>query len=70
MPTRRQTIQTLAGLGLATLARGAGEKRNVIAEENAKPGYVRPKVHTEPKGPDARAQRITENVLRRMLAAR
>ena len=70
MPTRRQTIQTLAGLGLATLAHGAGEKRNVIAEENAKPGYVRPKVYTEPKGPDARAQRITEHVLRRMLAAR
>ncbi len=32
------------------------------------PGYVRPKVYTEPKGPDARVQRITENVLRRMLA--
>ena len=37
---------------------------------SAPPGYVRPKVYTEPKGPDARAQRITENVLRRMLAAR
>jgi hypothetical protein len=35
---------------------------------SAPPGYVRPKVYTEPKGPDARAQRITENVLRRMLA--
>ena len=35
---------------------------------SAPPGYVRPKVYTEPKGPDARAQRITENVLRRMVA--
>jgi hypothetical protein len=31
------------------------------------PGYVRPKVYTEPKGPDARLQRITVNVLARML---
>jgi hypothetical protein len=31
------------------------------------PGYVRPKVYTEPKGPDARLQRITANVLARML---
>jgi hypothetical protein len=30
------------------------------------PGYVRPKVYTEPKGPDARVQRITRNVLERM----
>jgi len=32
------------------------------------PGYVRPKVYTEPKGPDARLQKITANVLARMLA--
>ena len=32
------------------------------------PGYMRPKVYTEPKGPDARAQQITANVLRRMMA--
>ena len=31
------------------------------------PGYVRPKVYIEPKGPDARLQRITRNVLDRML---
>lgn len=31
------------------------------------PGYVRPKVYTEPKGPDGRVQKITSNVLRRML---
>ncbi len=30
------------------------------------PGYVRPSVYTTPKGPDARAQRITANVLDRM----
>ncbi len=30
------------------------------------PGYVRPKVYTEPKGPDERVQRITANVLERM----
>jgi hypothetical protein len=33
----------------------------------APPGYVRPKVYTEPKGPDPRVQRITANVLERML---
>ena len=37
MFTRRKTIQTLAGLSLASLARGA-EKRGLIAEENARPG--------------------------------
>ena len=30
------------------------------------PGYVRPKVYTEPKGPDVRVQQITRNVLERM----
>jgi len=30
------------------------------------PGYVRPKVYTEPLGPDARVQRITANILERM----
>jgi hypothetical protein len=30
------------------------------------PGYVRPKVYTEPRGPDPRAQRITENLLARL----
>jgi hypothetical protein len=32
------------------------------------PGYVRPSVYTTPKGPDARAQRITANVLRKICA--
>ena len=34
---------------------------------SAPPGYVRPKVYTEPLGPNAWAQRITRNVLERML---
>ncbi len=34
---------------------------------SAPPGYVRPKVYTEPQGPDPRVQQITRNVLRRML---
>jgi hypothetical protein len=33
------------------------------------PGYVRPKVYTEPKGPDPKAQRITRNILERMRRA-
>jgi hypothetical protein len=36
---------------------------------SAPPGYVRPKVYTEPKGPDARLQQITANVLARMRLA-
>lgn len=34
---------------------------------SAPPGYLRPSVYTTPKGPDARAQRITRNILDRML---
>ena len=30
------------------------------------PGYVRPKVYTEPKGPDARVQQMTVNILNRI----
>jgi hypothetical protein len=33
---------------------------------SAPPGYVRPKVYTEPMGPDPRVQRITQNLLNRM----
>lgn len=33
---------------------------------SAPPGYVRPKVYTEPQGPDARVQRITRNILDRI----
>ncbi len=35
---------------------------------SAPPGYVRPKVYTEPKGPDPRVQQITRNLLARMRA--
>jgi hypothetical protein len=35
---------------------------------SAPPGYVRPSVYTSPLGPDVRAQKITANVLRRMIA--
>jgi hypothetical protein len=34
---------------------------------SAPPGYVRPKVYTEPQGPDPRVQQITRNVLARMV---
>jgi len=33
----------------------------------APPGYVRPSVYTSPQGPDPRLQRITQNVLERMV---
>lgn len=33
---------------------------------SAPPGYLRPKVYTEPKGPDVRVQQITRNLLTRM----
>ena len=32
------------------------------------PGYVRPKVYTEPQGPDSRVQRITRNLFDRLRA--
>jgi hypothetical protein len=31
------------------------------------PGYVRPRVYTEPKGPDMRVQQMTRNILERMV---
>ncbi|MHB8519782.1 MAG: N,N-dimethylformamidase beta subunit family domain-containing protein [Limisphaerales bacterium] len=37
---------------------------------SAPPGYVRPAVYTKPQGPDARAQRITANLLDRMRGGR
>jgi hypothetical protein len=33
---------------------------------SAPPGYVRPKVYTEPKGPDPRVRTITRNILDRI----
>ncbi len=37
---------------------------------SAPPGYVRPKVYTEPLGPDPRVQQITRNLFDRMSAGR
>lgn len=34
---------------------------------SAPPGYLRPKVYTEPKGPNAQLQQITKNLLARMM---
>lgn len=34
------------------------------------PGYVRPHIYMKPEGPDARIQKITQNVLQRMLQAK
>ena len=38
MISRRRTLQTLIGVSLGSVVRGADEKRNVITEENARPG--------------------------------
>ena len=37
---------------------------------SAPPGYVRPAASSKPRGPDARAQQITRNVLGRMIGSR
>ena len=37
---------------------------------SAPPGYMRPKAYTEPRGPDPRVARITQNILDRMRARR
>lgn len=37
---------------------------------SAPPGYLRPSVYTSPQGPDARVDRITRNLLARMLRVR
>jgi len=53
-----------------------GPKKNVVFNASTcwwgdglsePPGYMRPTAYTTPKGPDPRAQRITRNVLERML---
>ena len=53
-----------------------GPKKNIIFNASScwwadglsePPGYMRPKAYTAPRGPDARAQRITANVLGRVL---
>lgn len=55
-----------------------GPKNNVVFNASScwwgdglsePPGYVRPSVYTSPQGPDARVQRITKNILTRMIGA-
>jgi hypothetical protein len=54
-----------------------GPKKNIVFNASscwfadglsAPPGYLRPSAYTTPKGPDARVQRITENLLRRIIS--
>jgi hypothetical protein len=54
-----------------------GPKKNIVFNASScwfadglssPPGYIRPSAYTTPKGPDSRVQRLTENLLRRMIA--
>ena len=72
-PTQSSPGKLNGGVYTATIY--PGPKKNFVFNASscwwadglsAPPGYVRPKVYTEPKGPDARAQRITQNILNRM----
>lgn len=63
--------------GVYTATMYPGPKRNFVFNASTcwwgdalsePPGYMRPKVYTEPKGPDNRAQQITKNILEKMLA--
>jgi len=74
-PTQSAPGQPNDGVFTATLY--PGPKRNIVFNAStiwwgdglsAPPGYVRPKVYTEPKGPDPRVQQITRNLLARMTA--
>ncbi len=73
-PTYSAPGQPNGGVYTATVY--PGPKGNVVFNAatcwwgdalSAPPGYVRPSVYTSPRGPDARAQKITENLLARML---
>ncbi len=72
-PTQSAPGQPNGGVFTATVH--PGPKGNIVFNAatcwwadalSAPPGYVRPSVYTSPQGPDARAQRITRNVLERM----
>ncbi|HSH93462.1 MAG TPA: N,N-dimethylformamidase beta subunit family domain-containing protein [Roseimicrobium sp.] len=74
-PTRNNS-KTAEGEGIYTATVYPGPKGNIVFNASscwwgdglsAPPGYVRPAVYTKPEGPDIRAQRITANVLQRML---
>jgi len=73
-PTQSAPDKPNGGLYTATVY--PGPKGNIVFNTatiwwadglSAPPGYVRPKVYTEPKGPDPRLQKITSNILQRML---
>src|SRR4051812_14736520 len=72
-PTQSAPGKLNGGIYTATVY--PGPKKNFVFNASscwwadalsAPPGYVRPSVYTSPKGPDSRAQRITQNILRRM----
>jgi len=74
-PTQDAPGKLNGGIYTATIYPGA--KGNFVfnaatcwwADSLSEPsGYVRPSAYTTPKGPDARAQRITANMLMRMQA--
>ena len=57
---------SIDGVGNAGQVRG-----NILGARadglSAPPGYLRPSVYTSPRGPDARVQQITRNLLDRLL---
>ncbi len=74
-PTQSAPGKLNGGIYTATLY--PGPKSNFVFNAStcwwadglsAPPGYLRPSVYTTPQGPDARAQRITANLLARMCA--
>lgn len=76
-PTQSAPGQLNDGVFTATLY--PGPKGNIVFNAStiwwgdglsAPPGYLRPKVYTEPKGPDPRVQQITRNLLARMKGPR
>jgi hypothetical protein len=73
-PTQKAAGKPNGGIFTATIY--PGPKSNVVFNASTiwwgdglsePPGYKRPKVYTEPKGPDRRVQQITRNLLQRML---
>jgi hypothetical protein len=72
-PTQSSPGKLNGGIYTATIY--PGPKKNFVFNASscwwadglsAPPGYLRPSVYTSPKGPDSRAQRITQNILDRM----
>ena len=73
-PTQSAPGKPNGGIYTATVY--PGPKGNIVFNAStcwwgdglaAPPGYLRPSVYTTPQGPDPRAQRVTRNVLERML---